>query len=220
MLVLLLLSTMVALLLQQTAAVAPASLWPRNIVTQPPLLGATLTTAYAVLASALGVVVLLEATRPPMIAPMPYAAKGSASHAQYVAASDTTKQPSTAVDSNTQEQREETRLNSSHLDAAQAKDSGEVDAGAELSSGHLATDVDPQGELAPSAVQTDSFRILPKRSSEPEGLLVLAPNARAGGTRKGSSERMDRGASHPEQTNKGGFLSKAKARKHVGVHDM
>ena len=216
MLVLLLLSTMVALLLQQTSTVAPASLWPRNIATQPPLLGSALTTGYAVLASSLGVVVLLEAIRPPMIAPMSYAADGSASHAQHDAGSDATKQSERASESKTQEGRkdssQETRLNTRHL----AQANGEV-GGAKLSSSHSAADVAPQGEVAASTAQTDSFRVLPKRPSEPEE-LVLSSDARGGGTR--NSERTDRGASLPEQVKKGGFLSKAKARKHVGVHDM
>lgn len=69
MLCLLLLSSIVALLLHQMARVAPASLWPENLDTQPPLLGAALTTAYSVLAAALAAVVYLEAVRPSEVEP-------------------------------------------------------------------------------------------------------------------------------------------------------
>lgn len=69
MLCLLLLSSIVALLLHQMASVAPASLWPEDLATQPPLLGAALTPAYAVFAAALAAVVYLEAVWPSDVEP-------------------------------------------------------------------------------------------------------------------------------------------------------
>lgn len=201
MLVLFLLSTVVALLLQQMATVAPASLWPSNIDTQPPLLGAALITAYAVVASALAVVVVLEATRPTTITPMPYDANDFTSHAE-----DSSQQTQCNISKRDQPPLPVRTPRAQVKDPEHAEDT-------EPPRNQSARDVDQQGEAPALSLQTESFRILPKRSSEADEHQVISSNVRIGG----GSERMDRGPSHPDQTKKGGFVSKAAARRHVGV---
>jgi hypothetical protein len=222
MLVLFLLSTAVALLLQQMAAVAPASLWPSNIVTQPPLLGAALTTAYSVIASALTAVVVLETTRPTTITPMPHGAKDFSSHANgssqqtQLNTSERAQPPPlhgggsgarTVLEDPTAQGVSRERCDTQVEDPKNATD-------AEPPRDRSATDVDQQGEAL--ALQAESFRVLPKRSSEAQEQAVISSNMRLGG----GSERMDRGPSHPDQIKQGGFISKATARRLVGVHDV
>lgn len=225
MLVLFLLSTVVALLLQQMATVAPASLWPSNIVTQPPLLGAALTTAYSVVASALAVVVVLEATRPAKITPMASDAKGFASQGT----DDSSQQTQLSISKCDQQplparivrggsarpvSGDSTAQGDSRVRRnAQVEDPEDAQY-AEPPRDRSAQDVEQHGEAL--GLQTESFRILPKRLSEAEEQQVISSNVRIGG----GSERMDRGPSHPDQIKKGGFISKASARRLVGVHGV
>ena len=164
---------------------------------------------------------VLEATRPTTIAPMPYDAKDFSSHAssqQTQCSTSERVQPPPLLHAGGSSVRAVSKdpvaqgVSGEQRDA-QVKGSEhgkDADPPRDLSE----TDVDQPGEAL--ALQTESFRILPKRSVEGEEQQVVPSNLCIGG----SSDRMDRGPSHPDQIKQGGFISKAAARRHVGVHDV